>query len=122
PHLRLVIVGSERLLPASVSAWSRHVGSRVRLLNAYGTTEAAITSTVYEAGASASRDAANVAIGKPLPGVRVYVVDSRMQLLPVGIPGEALIGGAGLALGYLNQPAETEDRFIVDPFQEIPGA
>ena len=122
PHLRLVVVGSERLLPASVSAWSRHVGSRVRLLNAYGTTETTITSTVYEAGASASRDAANVAIGKPLPGVRVYVVDSRMQLLPVGIPGEALIGGASLALGYLNQPAETEDRFITDPFQEIPGA
>lgn len=122
PHLRLVIVGSERLLPASVSAWSRHVGSRVRLLNAYGTTETTITSTVYEAGASASRDAANVAIGKPLPGVRVYVVDRRMQLLPVGIPGEALIGGASLALGYLNQPAETEDRFIADPFQQSPGA
>lgn len=122
PHLRLVIVGSERLLPTSVSAWNQHVGSRVRLLNAYGTTEANITSTVYEAGTSASRDAANVAIGKPLQGARVYVVDSRMQLLPVGIPGEALIGGASIALGYLNQPAETADRFIADPFHESPGA
>ena len=122
PYLRLVIVGSERLLPASLSAWSQNVGSRVRLLNAYGTTETTITSTVYEAGASASRDAANVAIGKPLQGVRVYVVDSRMQLLPVGVPGEALIGGASLALGYLNQPAETADRFIADPFHESPGA
>jgi len=122
PHLRLVVVGSERLLPASVSAWSQHVGSRVRLLNAYGTTETAITSTVYEAGASASRDAANVAIGKPLQGVRVYVVDSRMQLLPVGVPGEALIGGASIALGYLNQPAETAGRLIADPFHESPGA
>src|SRR5580765_3598750 len=122
PHLRLVVVGSERLLPASVSAWSQHAGSRVRLLNAYGTTETAITSMVYEAGASASRDAANVAIGKPLQGVRVYVVDNRMQLLPIGIPGEALIGGESIALGYLNQPAETADRFIVDPFHESPGA
>jgi amino acid adenylation domain-containing protein/non-ribosomal peptide synthase protein (TIGR01720 family) len=122
PHLRLVVVGSERLLPASVSTWSQHVGSRVRLLNAYGTTETTITSTVYEAGASASRDAVNVAIGKPLPGVQVYVVDSRMQLLPVGIPGEALIGGESIALGYLNQPAETTDQFIADPFQESPGA
>ncbi|HET9281329.1 MAG TPA: amino acid adenylation domain-containing protein [Candidatus Angelobacter sp.] len=122
PHLRLVVVGSERLLPASVSAWSQHVGSRVRLLNAYGTTEATITSTVYEAGASASRDAVDVAIGKPLEGVRVYVVDSQMQLLPVGVPGEALIGGASIALGYLNQPAETADRFIPDPFHESPGA
>jgi amino acid adenylation domain-containing protein/non-ribosomal peptide synthase protein (TIGR01720 family) len=122
PHLRQVVVGSERLLPASVSAWSQRVGSRVRLLNAYGTTETTITSTVYEAGASASRDAANVAIGKPLHGVRVYVVDSRMQLLPVGVPGEALIGGESIALGYLNQPAETADRFIADPFQESPGA
>jgi amino acid adenylation domain-containing protein/non-ribosomal peptide synthase protein (TIGR01720 family) len=122
PHLRLVIVGSERLLPASVSAWSQHVGSQVRLLNAYGTTETTITSTVYEAGVSASRDAANVAIGKPLQGVRVYVVDIRMQLLPVGIPGEGLIGGASIALGYLNQPAETEGRFIPDPFHDSPGA
>ncbi len=122
PHLRLVIVGSERLLPGSVSAWSRHVGSRVRLLNAYGTCETTITSTVYEAGASAGRDAANVSIGKPLQGVRVYVVDSRMQLLPVGVPGEALIGCASIALGYLNQPAETADRFVADPFHESPGA
>jgi amino acid adenylation domain-containing protein/non-ribosomal peptide synthase protein (TIGR01720 family) len=122
PHLRLVVVGSERLLPASVSAWSQHVGSRVRLLNAYGTTETTITSTVYEAGTSASRDAGNVAIGKPLEGVRVYVVDSQMQLLPVGVPGEALIGGATIALGYLNQAAETAERFIPDPFQESPGA
>lgn len=122
PHLRLVIIGSERVLPASVSAWSRHVGSQVRLLNAYGTSEATITSTVYEAGASAGRDAVNVAIGKPLLGVRVYVVDSRMQLLPVGVPGEALIGGASIALGYLNQPAETADRFIDDPFHESPGS
>jgi amino acid adenylation domain-containing protein/non-ribosomal peptide synthase protein (TIGR01720 family) len=122
PHLRLVVVGSERLLPASVSAWSQHVGSRVRLLNAYGTTEATITSTVYEAGVSASRDVIDVAIGKPLEGVRVYVVDSQMQLLPVGVPGEALIGGASIALGYLNQPAETADRFIPDPFHESPGA
>jgi amino acid adenylation domain-containing protein/non-ribosomal peptide synthase protein (TIGR01720 family) len=122
PHLRLVVVGSERLLPASVSAWSRHVGSRVRLLNAYGTTEAAITSTIYDAGLNAGRDAANVAIGKPLQGVRVYVVDSQMQLLPVGVPGEALIGGQGIALGYLSQPGETAVRFIPDPFHESPGA
>jgi amino acid adenylation domain-containing protein/non-ribosomal peptide synthase protein (TIGR01720 family) len=122
PHLRLVVAGSERLLAASVSAWSRHVGSRVRLLNAYGTTETTITSTVYDAGASVSRDAIDVAIGKPLEGVRVYVVDSQMQLLPVGIPGEALIGGASIALGYLNQPGETAERFIPDPFQKSPGA
>src|SRR5689334_16735103 len=122
PRLRLVVVGSERLLPPSVSAWSRHVGSWVRLLNAYGTTEATITSTVYGAGASAGRDATNVAIGKPLEGVRIYVVDSQMQLLPVGVPGEALIGGASIALGYLNQPAETAERFIPDPFHESPGA
>jgi amino acid adenylation domain-containing protein/non-ribosomal peptide synthase protein (TIGR01720 family) len=124
PHVRLVVVGSERVLPTSVSAWSRHVGSRVRLLNAYGVAEATITATVYQAGAAAGagRDAANVAIGKPLRGVRVYVVDSRMQLLPVGIPGEALIGGACIALGYLNQPAETAERFIADPFDENPSA
>jgi amino acid adenylation domain-containing protein/non-ribosomal peptide synthase protein (TIGR01720 family) len=122
PHLRLVVVGSERLLPASLSAWTQNVGSRVRLLNAYGTTETAITSTVYDAGLNAGRDAANVAIGKPLQGVRVYVVDSRMQLLPVGVPGEARIGGEGIALGYLSQPGETAERFIPDPFQESPGA
>src|SRR6478672_11374220 len=122
PHLRLVVVGSERLLPASLSAWIQNVGSRVRLLNAYGTTETAITSTIYDASVSAGRDVLDVAIGKPLQGVRVYVVDSQMQLLPVGVPGEALIGDASVALGYLDQPAETADRFIPDPFHESPGA
>jgi amino acid adenylation domain-containing protein/non-ribosomal peptide synthase protein (TIGR01720 family) len=124
PDLRLVVIGNERVSPTSVSAWNRHIGSRIPLLNSYGPTETTITATAYQAAgaAGARRDAVNVAIGKPLRGVRVYVVDSRMQLLPVGIPGEALIGGVGVALGYLNRPAETAERFIADPFDENPGA
>jgi hypothetical protein len=57
-----------------------------------------------------------VPIGGPLPGERVYVVDSRLRPLPVGVPGELCIGGVGVARGYVEQPAQTAERFLVDPF------
>ncbi len=55
-------------------------------------------------------------IGRPLPNVRVYVLDPELQPLPIGVPGEICIGGAGVARGYLNQPDASAERFLPDPF------
>ncbi len=116
--LRLVIVGGDRLDPQLVRQW-RDLGlDSVRLVNAYGPTEATITATLGEAGAEDDR----ITIGRPLPGRRVCVLDRRGQPLPAGIIGELHIGGDLLARGYLNRPELTTASFIPDPFARRSGA
>ena len=79
--------------------------------NAWGPTEATVAATV---GRVAPGD--TVTVGTPLAGVRVYIVDERGRLQPVGVPGEIAVGGAGVARGYLNRPDEQAHRFGDDPF------
>jgi acyl carrier protein len=63
-----------------------------------------------------------VPIGRSIDNVRIYIVNPRMQLAPIGVPGELLVGGAGLARGYLNRPELTAEKFVPDPFCREPGA
>jgi amino acid adenylation domain-containing protein/non-ribosomal peptide synthase protein (TIGR01720 family) len=117
--LRLVIIGGERALPERWAAWGRGPGARARLLNSYGPTEATVVATVeeYPAGEDARPAAGReVPIGLPLPGWRAHVMDADLQPLPVDAAGELLLGGVGLARGYLGDPARTAERFIPDPF------
>ena len=90
------------------------------VFNLYGPSE----DTTYSTYAHISRthDAANVPIGKPITNTQVYVLDERMEPLAIGAPGELFIGGAGLARGYLGQPALTAERFVPDPFSNRDGA
>ncbi|HVS00088.1 MAG TPA: amino acid adenylation domain-containing protein, partial [Thermoanaerobaculia bacterium] len=67
------------------------------------------------------RGEASPAIGRPVSNTRAYVVDGRGEPLPVGVPGELLLGGAGLARGYLGRPEMTAERFVPDPFGEPGG-
>ena len=120
PDLRLVISGMEPADPALLAVWRAKVGSRIRWCNAYGPSETTITATVFEAAADFHSGGRGIPIGRPLPNVRVYVLDRRGQLLPVGVPGELYIGGDGVALGYLNQPELTADRFQPNPFGDSP--
>ncbi|WP_033821700.1 amino acid adenylation domain-containing protein, partial [Kitasatospora sp. MBT63] len=83
-----------------------------RLFNVYGPTETTIWSTCAEIPAEPQR----IGIGRPIANTRAYVVDGRLRPVPVGLPGELLLGGDGLALGYLGRPALTADRFVPDPF------
>jgi len=85
------------------------------LYNVYGPTEAAIDTTFWACPRENVPEL--IPIGKPIDNARVYIVGPQMQLLPVGVPGELLIGGAGLARGYLNDPKLTAERFIPDPFR-----
>jgi aspartate racemase len=122
-QLRLVIVGGDVMQPSSLYHWQQLPVRRVRLLNAYGPTEATITATAYEAAAcaDAEKPLARVPVGRPLAGRRVYVVDRYGDLVPVGVPGELCVGGAGLARGYLNQPVLTAQRFVPNPFISYAG-
>lgn len=92
---------ADALLPRVAALW-----------NMYGPTETTVWSTLMrvESGADA------VAIGRPIANTQVYIVDGAMQPVPPGVPGELCIGGAGVALGYLNRPELTADKFIADPY------
>lgn len=122
PALRAVVIGMERADPAAFLKWKEIVGSRVRLFNAYGPSEASPTSTIYEAGTSAWEGGAFVPIGKPIANVRAYVLDSDGNPLPAGVPGELYIGGEGLARGYRSAPELAAGRFVPDPFRADPGS
>jgi amino acid adenylation domain-containing protein len=86
--------------------------------NLYGPTEATVCSTacLVEAGEGA------VSIGRPIDNTHAYVVDRGLQPVPIGIPGELLIGGVGLARDYLNRPELTAEHFIPNPFSADPAA
>ncbi len=90
------------------------------LINHYGPTENSVVSTwgVVDGG----RPIENPSIGRPIDNVNVYVLDRRLQPVPVGVPGELHVGGAGVARGYLNRPELTAERFIPHPFDPRPGA
>lgn len=121
--LRLVVIGGEQALPERVAAWHEIVGESVRLLNAYGPTETTITATVYEATQDGARKPGlRVPIGRPIANTQIYLLNTNLHPVPIGICGELFIGGAGLARGYLNRPELTAEKFIPDPFSDKPGA
>ncbi|MBW4483046.1 MAG: amino acid adenylation domain-containing protein [Tildeniella torsiva UHER 1998/13D] len=113
--LRLVIIGGEAVLPQAVRAWQQ-LETGVRLVNSYGPTETTVVATVCDLTDVATDVTAPVPIGRPLPHGQCYVLDAEQNPVPIGIPGELYIGGAGLARGYLNRPELTTDRFMANPF------
>lgn len=88
------------------------------LWNLYGPTETTIWSSALRVEAGAGP----VPLGPPIANTQFHVLDAQGQLVPAGVAGELFIGGDGVALGYLNLPALTRERFVPDPFRELPGA
>ncbi|MEG3973726.1 amino acid adenylation domain-containing protein [Microcoleus sp. herbarium8] len=117
PSLRLIIIGGEKALVDQLKTWLECVGERVRLVNNYGPTEATVGATIYDLSV-ADTTLKELPIGRPLGNVQTYILDGNRQPVPIGIPGELHIGGAGLARGYLNRPELTSERFIRNPFSE----
>jgi acyl carrier protein len=93
-----------------------------RFLNAYGPTEATVCVTCAALDAADIASVNSLPIGRPIANVRCYVVDRRLAPVPVGVPGELLVGGTGVARGYLGRPALTAERFVPDPFSGESGA
>jgi amino acid adenylation domain-containing protein len=121
--LRLVVVGGEEASPAVYQTWHEATGGRIRWLNTYGPTEATVIATAYEApGAGSTAEIARLPIGRPINDVRVYVLDRRLEPVPIGVNGELYIGGAGVARGYVNKPGLTAEQFLPDPFRSVAGA
>ena len=120
PELRLLDIGGEATNPAAVRRWHAVAPPHIRLTNGYGPTEATVFATSAEL-IPGEEYAGEVPIGRPLAGVTVHVRDSHGHPVPIGAPGELWIGGANLALGYLNEPELTATRFRTDDAHALPG-
>jgi aspartate racemase len=115
-HVRQILTGGE-VMPIEVmrAAWT-HL-PRSRILHVYGPTECVTFSTCYEiTGLDALKT--SVPIGRPVENTTAYIVDGDMNPVPVGIPGELLIGGDAVSTGYWQQPEATARSFIANPFAE----
>ena len=93
-----------------------------RVMNHYGPTETTVgVLTCTAARGWRDPDAAILPLGRPLSNSRIYVVDARLRAVPGWVPGEVLIGGEGVARGYVGHPSLTAERFVPDPFAQSPG-
>ena len=118
PTLETVISAGERC-PAEIAArWSRGI----RFLNGYGPTEATIGAAIYEHDSARPVPAAGPPVGPPFRNMQIYLLDQRLNPVPVGAVGELHIGGAGVARGYLGRGDLTAEKFIPNPFSTEPGA
>ncbi|WP_420124963.1 amino acid adenylation domain-containing protein [Longimicrobium sp.] len=118
-RLRGTFVGGDQV-PADLLAEMSAAFPAARTHILYGPTEATILASAHAVPADGA--VAGHPIGRPLGNVRLYVCDPLGQPQPVGVAGELLIGGAGVARGYLGRPALTAERFVPDPFSTAPGA
>lgn len=112
--LRIAFVGGEAFSGELVNRWNQGR----RLFNGYGPTECTVTMIVEECGGTWG---ASPPIGLPMTNHVAHVLDGELRQVPVGVPGELVIGGAGLARGYLNRDGLTAEKFVPDPFGTAPG-
>jgi amino acid adenylation domain-containing protein len=111
-RLPALVIGGEAIAPALWQRIAAHFANGTRgALNVYGPTEATVDAT------AALIEGDEPTIGEPLCGVRCDIVDRHGALQPDGLPGELLLAGGGIAVGYLGQPALTAERFEADPQQ-----
>ncbi|KAA0024935.1 non-ribosomal peptide synthetase [Antrihabitans cavernicola] len=111
PSLRAVLTGGEPLGPATARTFLD--GNAVELFNVYGPTETAISATWHRVRTDI---VGSVPIGAPVWNTQVWVLDSRLRRVPVGVTGEVYIGGVQLARGYAHRAGLTAERFVANPF------
>nr|WP_277714046.1 non-ribosomal peptide synthase/polyketide synthase [Paenibacillus mucilaginosus] len=117
--LRLLITSSDSCGVRDYRALQERFGSQIRIINAYGVTEAAIDSSFYDEPLEKLPEAGNVPIGRAYLNARFYILGSGLKPVPVGVAGELCIGGPGVARGYLNRPDLTAEKFVDNPY--VPG-
>nr|WP_225975914.1 non-ribosomal peptide synthetase [Paracidovorax avenae] len=119
--LRVVIFGGEALDPQRLRPWIAHFGdARPELVNMYGITETTVHVT-WRRITRADLQPQRSPVGMAIPDLGLCVLDADLRPVPPGVPGELFVSGAGLARGYLRQPALTAQRFVAHPSPSMPG-
>ncbi|MEL7406747.1 MAG: amino acid adenylation domain-containing protein, partial [Cyanobacteria bacterium J06558_2] len=122
-NLRKVIFGGEALPIESLKPWfDRHGDQSPQLINMYGITETTVHVTYRPLTKADLELASESLIGRPIPDLEVYLLDHYGQPVPIGVPGEMYVGGAGVTRGYLNRPTLSSQRFIPNHFSNQSGA
>jgi non-ribosomal peptide synthase protein (TIGR01720 family) len=111
PYPQALIIGGEALTEQHLEFW-RSYFPQAQLINEYGPTETVVGCCIYDATLGTGKNSGNVPIGRPIANTQLYILDHYLQPVPIGVPGELYIGGAGVARGYLNRPELTAERFI----------
>ncbi|MEZ0094214.1 amino acid adenylation domain-containing protein [Streptacidiphilus sp. EB129] len=113
--IALVVCGADVIYHGELEAVQQVFGPRVRVLNAYGLTEATIDST-YVLHQALPGSGHRSLIGAPFPNAEAHILDGDLQPVPPGVPGLLYVGGDGLARGYLGRPDLTAERFVPHPW------
>lgn len=120
PNLKYCISSGEAL-PLELALRFMNTMPHSILLNLYGSSEVAADATCYDTR-DYNESLPCIPIGRPIANTQIYLLDSEMQPVPVGQPGELHVGGDGLARGYFNRPELTAAKFVRNPFSSEPGA
>lgn len=116
--MKIVVCGSDSWYGSEYEKFRQFCSPETRLINSFGVTEATIDSCYFESATGNLAGEQLVPIGRPFPNTQLYILDASLQPVPIGVPGEVHVGGAGLARGYLNRPELTAEKFIANPFCE----
>jgi amino acid adenylation domain-containing protein len=116
--MKIVVCGSDSWYASEYEKFRQFCGPETRLINSFGITEATIDSCYFESATGNLAGEQLVPIGRPFPNTQLYILDAALGPVPIGVPGELHVGGAGLARGYLNRPELTAQKFIANPFCE----
>ena len=119
--VRQLITGGEALSVAHVQR-ALALLPATQIINGYGPTESTTFACCFHIPKRLDKTVSSIPLGRPIANTEVYLLDSSLCPVPVGVPGELYIGGAGLARGYLNRPELTAEKFIPNPFSVEPGA
>lgn len=123
PNLKWMMVTGEPVSVDLVNQWLRMYPS-IRVVNAYGPTEAADDITQFIVETPLPENQRTVPIGKPLANLNLYILDGQMQLVPIGVPGEICVSGFGVGKGYWKNEERTQLSFVPNPFPStatLPG-
>src|SRR5690606_27105344 len=112
-RLKQLITAGEPAIGSDVNAFLAYSN----YINAYGPTETSICASIHKLPKGSHVDTTEVPVGKPIANTSIYILDAQYNLLPPGVTGEIYVSGPGLALGYLNRPEQTAEKFVDNPFR-----
>ncbi|MDF5719774.1 MAG: amino acid adenylation domain-containing protein [Rhizonema sp. PD37] len=115
---RALIIGGENLSAQHIAFWQKFAPNTM-LVNEYGPTETVVGCCIYQV--NDKQQSGSIPIGHPIANTQLYVLDSHLQPVPIGLVGELHIGGKGVARGYLNKPELTAQKFIPNSFSNESG-